>query len=102
MIRAFSATLATDGHDSEPSILSPMEHRTRGIVKGCIQEQLTLLLSMGDRQTFDVLFADYERFEPFCPWAKLIKSRLANGRKPTVDAFDLLGDQPGLTSPADP
>jgi len=102
MIRAFSATLATDGHDSEPSVLSPMERRTRGIVKGCIQEQLTLLLSMGDRQTFDVLFADYERFEPFCPWAKRIKSRLANGRKPTVDAFDLLGDQPGLTSPADP
>lgn len=60
-----------------------------------LREQLTLLLNLGDRQTFDSLFATYERLYPKSPWAAKLRPRLLPGLR-SLDAFDL------LTPPAAP
>jgi hypothetical protein len=87
--RVFAATTLVGSNGADPPVVAPMEQVTRDVLLARFQEQLTLLLSMGDRTVFDTLFADYEKFEPTSAWSKQLRTRLARSEK-SIDAFDLL------------
>jgi hypothetical protein len=84
---AASISLATD--EVRPGIDQLANRVTLSLLDARLQEQLTLLLALGDRQTFDSLFAGYERLYPKSPWAEKLRPRLAKGQR-SLDAFELL------------
>jgi hypothetical protein len=101
LTHAFTATTLPDSNEFEPNVVSPMEHVTRAILDRRVEEQLTLLLGMGDRQVFKALFAIYEKFEPNSDWAKRLRPRLRQSDK-SIDAFDLLGTNAPIKSTKPP
>jgi hypothetical protein len=63
---------------------------TRSALDLRLREQLTLLLSVGDRQGFDSLLSDYEKAFTDSVWSKQLRQRIGPSSHGSVDVFDLL------------
>lgn len=65
---------------------------TRVIVDQRLREQLTLLLALGDRQSFDALASDYAAAFTGGNWLERVRQRMGATNRSAVDAFDLLNE----------
>lgn len=91
LTRAFRATTTKAGDELDPQWVSPTQKATRELLQRRTQEQIILLLSLGDRPSVEALLTLYDSFEPGSPWSKALHDRMARTTK-SLDAFDLLPD----------
>jgi hypothetical protein len=63
---------------------------TLHVVEARLQEQLTLLLALGDRQACDTLLSHYGAIFRDSAWMQSLRSRLEQHPRGAVDTFDLL------------
>ncbi|HEY5962014.1 MAG TPA: hypothetical protein VIV60_35895, partial [Polyangiaceae bacterium] len=89
-------TGALDGNDE--SAVGSGDRFTRHIVEARVQEQLTLLLALGDRQAVDILLTNLSVFLGNSEWIRRFRSRLEQHPRGTVDTFDLLNDASSVVS----
>jgi hypothetical protein len=76
---------ATLGQRSESTL-------TRAVIDQRLREQLTLLLALGDRQSFDTLASEYDKAFAASKWLTRVRQRLSSVNRGTIDVFDLLDD----------
>jgi hypothetical protein len=90
--RALARLLAT----TEPSERGTLSARaagdrlTRQVIEARLQEQVTLLLALADRQAIDGLLNLYSDHFGQTPWLLAVRQRLQQHPRGSVDAFDLL------------
>jgi hypothetical protein len=70
---------------------------TRAILDLRLREQLTLLLALGDRQSFDTLAVEYDKAFAGGRWLGRLRQRIGATNRGAIDAFDLLDERNATT-----
>lgn len=103
--RAFARILKTtsDGSNANlrPGCQDVGSALTRRVLDRRLREQLTLLLALGDRASFDSLAQDYDAAFVGSKWMLEVRQRLRTSQRTSIDTFDLL-ERPDLATATSP